>query len=147
MWFQVRGIFKVYFTFLMSLVSETALQHRYYVYFHYTYGKLELQKILATTKNLNPNVLFKNLCYYSMYYTAFFLCIQILSLFHVSTSMLKFTEVYYKVFTYTFASNYIHGLPCGSVKRLSTVRETRVQSLGWEDPLEREMAIHSSTNT
>ena len=31
------------------------------------------------------------------------------------------------------------------VKRLSTMRETRVWSLGWEDPLEKEMAIHSST--
>ena len=31
------------------------------------------------------------------------------------------------------------------VKCLSTVRETWVQSLGWEDPLEKEMAIHSST--
>ena len=30
------------------------------------------------------------------------------------------------------------------VKRLSTMRETRVRSLGWEDPLEKEMAIHSS---
>ena len=28
------------------------------------------------------------------------------------------------------------------VKRLSTMRETRVQSLGWEDPLEKEMATH-----
>ena len=32
-----------------------------------------------------------------------------------------------------------------TVKRLSTMWETRVQSLGWEDPLEKEMAIHSST--
>ena len=31
------------------------------------------------------------------------------------------------------------------VKRLSTMRETRVRSLGWEDPLEKEMAIHSRT--
>ena len=31
------------------------------------------------------------------------------------------------------------------VKHLSTMRETGVQSLGWEDPLEKEMAIHSST--
>ena len=30
-------------------------------------------------------------------------------------------------------------------KRLSTMRETWVQSLGQEDPLEKEMAIHSST--
>ena len=31
------------------------------------------------------------------------------------------------------------------VKHLSTMRETRVRSLGWEDPLEKEMAIHSRT--
>ena len=31
------------------------------------------------------------------------------------------------------------------VKRLSTMRETPVQSLGWVDHLEKEMAIHSST--
>ena len=30
------------------------------------------------------------------------------------------------------------------VKCLSTMRETQVQSLGGEDPLEKEMAIHSS---
>ena len=30
------------------------------------------------------------------------------------------------------------------VKRLPAMRETRVQSLGWEDPLEKEMATHSS---
>ena len=32
-----------------------------------------------------------------------------------------------------------------TVKRLPTVRETWVQSLGWEDLLEKEMATHSST--
>ena len=31
------------------------------------------------------------------------------------------------------------------VKHLSTMRETWVQALGWEDSLEKEMAIHSST--
>ena len=31
-----------------------------------------------------------------------------------------------------------------SVKNLSAVQETRVQSLGWEDPLEKEIATHSS---
>ena len=31
------------------------------------------------------------------------------------------------------------------VKRLSTMREIRVQSLGQEDALEKEMATHSST--
>ena len=31
------------------------------------------------------------------------------------------------------------------LKRLPEMPETRVQSLGWEDPLEKEMATHSST--
>ena len=31
-----------------------------------------------------------------------------------------------------------------SVKHLLTMQETRVQSLGWEDLLEKEMATHSS---
>ena len=30
------------------------------------------------------------------------------------------------------------------VKRLSAMQETQVQSLGWQDPLEKEMAAHSS---
>ena len=33
------------------------------------------------------------------------------------------------------------------VKHLSTMRETRVRSVGQEDLLEKEMAIHSSTIT
>ena len=33
----------------------------------------------------------------------------------------------------------------GSGKHLPAVRETQVQSLGWEEPLEKEMATHSST--
>ena len=32
-----------------------------------------------------------------------------------------------------------------TVKRLFIMRETQVWSLGWEDPLGKEMAIHSST--
>ena len=31
-----------------------------------------------------------------------------------------------------------------SVKRLPTMQDSWVQSLGWEDPLEKEMATHSS---
>ena len=31
------------------------------------------------------------------------------------------------------------------VKSLPAMQETQVQSLGWEDPLEKEMATHSST--
>ena len=32
-----------------------------------------------------------------------------------------------------------------TVKRLPTMQETRVRSLGWEDPLRKEMTTHSST--
>ena len=37
------------------------------------------------------------------------------------------------------------GFPCGSVSKESTaMRETWVRPLGWEDPLEKGKAIHSS---
>ena len=32
-----------------------------------------------------------------------------------------------------------------TIKRLPAMQETQVKSLGWEDPLEKEMATHSST--
>ena len=36
-------------------------------------------------------------------------------------------------------------LAAQTVKHLPAMRETQVQVLGWEDPLEKEMATHSST--
>ena len=39
------------------------------------------------------------------------------------------------------------GLMAQTVKRLYTMWETQVRSLGQEDPLEKEMAIHSSTKS
>ena len=49
---------------------------------------------------------------------------------------------------------YIHSTQCAidsgtslvvqMVKRLSTMQETQVRSLGWEDPLEEGMSTHSS---
>ncbi len=37
------------------------------------------------------------------------------------------------------------GFPAGlAVKNLPAMQETWVQSLGWEDPLEKKMATHSS---
>ena len=41
--------------------------------------------------------------------------------------------------------NILTSLVTQMVKRLSTMWETWVRSLGREDPLEKEMAIHSST--
>ena len=45
-----------------------------------------------------------------------------------------------------FADFYLLGtsLVAQMVKRLPTMWETWVRSLGWEDPLEKEMATHSS---
>ena len=40
---------------------------------------------------------------------------------------------------------YTSSLVAQTVKHLPGVRETWVQPLGWEDPLEKEMATHSST--
>ena len=46
-------------------------------------------------------------------------------------------------FHFTFL---IYGfLVAQTVKRLSTMLETQVRSLGWEDTLEKEVATHSST--
>ena len=39
---------------------------------------------------------------------------------------------------------YWASLVAQTVKHLPTMWETQVQSLGWEDPLEKEMATHSS---
>ena len=39
----------------------------------------------------------------------------------------------------------MHSLVAQMVKRLPAVQETRVRSLVWEEPLEKEMATHSST--
>ena len=39
----------------------------------------------------------------------------------------------------------VASLVAQTVKHLPSMRETWVRFLGWEDPLEKEMAIHSST--
>ena len=44
----------------------------------------------------------------------------------------------------TIPSTYRASLVAQTVKHLPTMRETRVQSLGREGPLEKEMATHSS---
>ena len=49
--------------------------------------------------------------------------------------------------SFTYQHTFVLGssLVAQTVKHLPTVRETWVQSLGWEDPLEKEMANHSRT--
>ena len=54
---------------------------------------------------------------------------------------LKSSEFYLIAFHYASRASLVAQM----VKRLPVVPETRVLSLGWEDPLEKEMATHSST--
>ena len=44
-----------------------------------------------------------------------------------------------------FGLNFRDSLVAQTVKRLPAMQETQVRSLGQEDPLEKEMATHSST--
>ena len=49
------------------------------------------------------------------------------------------------VLNYRQICTFLTSLVAQKVKRLPTIQETQVQSLGREDPLEKEMATHSST--
>ena len=46
---------------------------------------------------------------------------------------------------FLFSMIMLTSLVAQRVKRLPAMWETQVQFLGWEDPLEKEMATHSST--
>ena len=66
-------------------------------------------------------------------------------------------EAAYQADSLSFAQAHVLGIILGprdtgrtslvaqTVKRLPTMQETQVLSLGWEDPLQKEMATHSST--
>ena len=43
-----------------------------------------------------------------------------------------------------FKATLTQGLLAQRIKHLPAMQETQVQSLGWEDPLEKEMTTHSS---
>ena len=52
------------------------------------------------------------------------------------------------MFSFYIWSEYVEymraSLVAQRLKRLPPMRETQIQSLGWEDPLEKEMVTHSS---
>ena len=84
-------------------------------------------------------------CLYQSSHVQIDLVVQLLSVFsfvcHMDCSMPDCPVLHY---LQEFAQ--IHGFPGGSDdKRLPAMWETRVQFLGREDPLAKEMAIHSST--
>ena len=52
--------------------------------------------------------------------------------------------IFFKYYLFGCAgSSLCHSLVAQTVKSLPEMRETQVRSLGWEDPLEKEMATHS----
>ena len=59
---------------------------------------------------------------------------------HGAIGFVKIQSIYYRDIWFLWTS-----LVAQTVKRLSTMQETWVRSLGREDLLEKEMAIHSST--
>ena len=61
---------------------------------------------------------------------------------HLSALVLSLNTVWIHIIIQVFSSIL---WVAQMVKRLSTMWETWVRSLGWEDPLEKEMATHSST--
>ena len=65
-----------------------------------------------------------------------------------SRTRLNWTELNWRglqVITTPGIHSWYTSLVAQTVKHLPTMWETRVWSLGWEDPLEKEMATHSST--
>ena len=75
----------------------------------------------------------------------FFVCFTFSSLIHLTNFCLLFwlNEKFY--YFYVAFSSLATGFPGGSaVKNPSAIQERRPRSLGWEDPLEKEMATHSS---
>ena len=73
-----------------------------------------------------------------------YLCVCILTCVYIYTH----THVY--IHTHTHTHTHTHGLPLGAslvvqmVKNLPTMQDPQFWSLGWIDPLEMEMATHSS---
>ena len=69
----------------------------------------------------------------------------------IDLKKIYFTEFYSSAHLFNkYLTSTYHGICSASlvvqmVKHLSTTRETQVRALGWEDPLEKEMATHSRT--
>ena len=55
-----------------------------------------------------------------------------------------YIRMYICVYIYTYTRMYMASLVAQRVKNLPAMQETWVRFLGWEDPLEKEMATHSS---
>ena len=82
---------------------------------------------------------------YVVSYTEFGFWSQHLYLLSLRRTMAHILNVYIRMSSINVTLTYLTSLVGQTVKHLSTLWETQVWSLGWENPLEKEMAIHSST--
>ena len=97
-----------------------------------------------TNVNLSTwTVLFHGLIWSICVFSFFFLIILPIAL--SIWSVFQRPAFGFNIFIYCFFPFLWASLVAQMVKRLPAMRETRVGFLGWEDPLEKEMAIHSST--
>ena len=62
-----------------------------------------------------------------------------------SNPSILFVHLEFFSFFSNYSSDNLYSLVAQTVKRLPAMWETWVQSLGWKDPLGKEMAIHSNT--
>ena len=60
----------------------------------------------------------------------------------IKPTMMLLTGIF--VHSFIHVANQQMGFPDSSVVKNPPVKETWIQSLGWEDPLEKEMATHTS---
>ena len=78
-------------------------------------------------------------------HVACFSCIDKQILFHYATwEVLVLIPLLWTYLVYHFCSYVRTSLVAQTVKNLPEMQDTWVRSLGWEDPLEKEMATHSS---
>ena len=68
-------------------------------------------------------------------------CLKLLS---VDWGACGYIYIYIHMWVYVYIHIHTNSLVAQMVKHLPTMCETQVQSLGWEDLLEKEMATHSS---
>ena len=84
-----------------------------------------------------------NMCQMNLWTNTYL--IEVLNTFWWLSDIFMQIHTHNLVLTIYWAAILLYSLVGETVKRLPAMRETRVRFLGWEDPLEKEMAIHSST--
>ena len=100
---------------------------------YWQWPQLESQKKSLFGPSFAPSV-------FHFWYSPMFLYVELIYSFSVLYSVPLYMCIYVYICIYIWTS-----LVAQMVKHLPTMQETWAQSLGWEDPQEKEIATHSST--